>query len=158
MQLQLFGTYEFKLYTPERKLITEWTSRNGTTIEGKNHLLDVYFGGTTPVTTWYIGLIDNAGFSSLAEADTLASHAGWTELTQYTGDRKEWVDAAAASKVKGTTTDASFTFSADKTTYGSFLCGASTGTSAKLFNTSAFSSPQVIGNGSILDVSYSVQM
>lgn len=152
------GVFHCRLFDPDGNLIDEWESPNGTTILGKNDMLNAYFGGTTQTSTWYIGLIDNTGSPSLSESDTLASHAGWTEITSYTGDRKEWVDATAASKVKGTTTKAAFVANADFTAYGAFLCAAATGTSALLFNTSAFSSPKAITNGSTLEVSFSAQL
>lgn len=159
--LSTLGLYEFKLWTPDRKLITEWRSKNGTTIVGKNYMLASSFGGSgeqAQIGTWYIGLISNTGSPVVVESDTLASHAGWTEFTSYSGNRQEWVDAAAASKVKGTTTASSFTFSAAGDIYGAFLCSAATGTSGILFNTTVFDAVRSVPNGSILTASYSIQM
>lgn len=161
MLLSTLGVYDFELWTPNRELITKWQSTNGTTIEGKNYMLASSFGGSgeqTQQSPWYIGLIDNTGSPVVAEGDTLASHAGWTEFTSYTGNRQEWIDAAAASKVKGTTTASSFTFSAAGDIYGALLCDVATGTAGILFNTTVFDAVRSVPNGSILTASYSIQM
>jgi hypothetical protein len=161
MHVTPVGIYTFELFDKQNKLIDSWESKNGTTIVGKNHILGVTFGGSgeaAQISPWYIGLIDNAGSPTLDEADTLASHSGWTEATAYTGNRHEWVDAAAASKIKATTTASAFVASSTLSIYGAFLCSAATGTSGVLMNTTAFDAVRAVPNGSTLNVSYSIQM
>jgi hypothetical protein len=97
------------------------------TTEGLNHLLDVALNGGTQVTTWYVGLIRDDNFSALAAADTMASHAGWEESADYAETvRQTWTEAAAASGVTATTTEATFTMSADETIKGFFVSSVST--------------------------------
>ena len=66
----------------------KWTDviENLVTNAGLNHLLDVALSGASQITSWYVGLTD--GTPTPAAADTLASHSGWTEVTDYTGNRK----------------------------------------------------------------------
>src|SRR5690242_14266502 len=50
---------------------------------GKNDLLTQYFKGSAYTAAWYVGLIDNAGFTVIAAGDTMGSHSGWAESTAY---------------------------------------------------------------------------
>lgn len=54
--------------------------------EGYTDVLSYYFKGTARPTSFYVGLSDSV--SSMAETDTLSSHPGWTENTDYAGSRK----------------------------------------------------------------------
>lgn len=134
---------------------------NGVTVVGKNHMLDVTFGKGTPVTQvdpWYIGLINNSPTPVLDEADTLASHTGWSEWTSYSGNRKAWVDADAASKIKGTTTASSFTINASGTLYGIMVAAVSSGTSGVLWATGGFDTTLAVVNTDVVNVTYGVKL
>lgn len=153
----------FKLqHFRKSKLINEFEFDNGVTVEGKNFLLNEMFphSGYTPSNpaTWYMGLIDNSGSPVLAETDTLVSHTGWTEFTAYSGTRKAWVPAAAASKVKGTTTVSSFVLTASATVYGAFICSVTSGTSGILFNTGAFENPSAFNTSDEIKLGYVVRL
>jgi hypothetical protein len=52
------------------RLIGVYEFLNGITNEGKDQILNTQFDAATQVTTWYLGLIDNANFTALAAADT----------------------------------------------------------------------------------------
>lgn len=133
---------------------------NGVTVVGKNHMLDVTFGNSSPVTQvdpWYIGLINNTPTPTLSENDTLASHAGWSEFTTYTGNRKAWDDANAASKVKGTTSTSDFTISSDGTVYGILVASVDTGTGGILWTTGAFDDAVPVVNLDVLKITYGIR-
>src|SRR5690606_35147126 len=70
------------------KRIGSYHFKNGITNEGKNYLLDAAFSGGTPITTWYLGLIDNSGYSALAATDIYDNinqvGNGWDEFSSYT--------------------------------------------------------------------------
>lgn len=53
------------------------------TTEGLNNFLDTYIGDLSKVNTWYVGLVSVTSFTGFAITDTMASHAGWTEYTDY---------------------------------------------------------------------------
>lgn len=142
---KLKGTYEFP---------------NGIVDEGMNHILDTQFTGSTQVATWYIGLVDNAGFSAFADADTLASHAGWSESTEYTeGSRVTWDEDAASSRSISNSTTADYSINATGNLKGIFVSSnstKSTGNTGTLWSTAAFSSVVATANGDTLKVTYTV--
>lgn len=70
---------------------------NGTTEEGVAYVLGAAFRGVAKFPSWYVGLINDAGFAALAAADTHVSHPGWSEYAGlYNSLRVAWVPAAAA--------------------------------------------------------------
>jgi hypothetical protein len=133
---------------------------NGIVDEGMNHILDTQFHNTTQVATWYIGLVDNSGFSAFADADTLSSHAGWTEFTNYTeATRVEWAEDAASSRSISNSTTADFSINASGNLKGVFISSnnvKSTGNTGTLWSTAAFSSVVATSNGDTLKVTYTV--
>jgi len=141
----LKGTYDFP---------------NGIVDVGINDILDVEFGSGSQSGTWYIGLIDNSGFSALDAGDTLSSHSGWSEFVSYTeANRVEWVDDAAASRSKTNSTTSNFSVNATGNVYGIFLSNnnvKSTGNTGILWSTAAFSSVVATANGDTLKVTYTV--
>lgn len=136
------------------------SGHNDITVEGKNHILDVTFGNTSPVTQvdpWYEGLINQSPTPTLSENDTLASHAGWAEFTSYSGNRKEWVDANASAKVKGTTTVSQFDINATGDVHGIFIASVDTGTSGILWATGSFDAALPVVNGDELKITYGIR-
>lgn len=118
------------------------TFKNLVTNEGLDHLLDVALSGATQVSTWYVGLTD--GTPTTAAGDTLASHAGWSEVTAYDeAARQTWSDGGVSSQnVDNSASKASFTISTNSTTVGgAFLASDSTkgGTTGTLYAVGAFS-------------------
>jgi len=148
------GRFKVQHLDKDGNLKGEYEFPNGITNVGKNKILDVMFNGTTPLTTWYIGLIDNAGFSALAAADTMASHTGWAESTAYTeSTRVAWGQGSAASQSITNATPAQFDINATGTMYGIFLTSDNTkgGTSGTLWTSGAFSSTVSVSNGDQLN-------
>jgi hypothetical protein len=132
---------------------------NGNTTGGLNHLLNTEFVGGGQVATWYGGLIDNAGFSALASADTMASHAGWAESTAYSeGVRQTWGAGAAAGASITNGAAMTFTISGTPTIYGIFITSSNVkgGATGTLWATGAFGSPQLMANGQLLKVTYTL--
>lgn len=157
-RLQPIGTINARLFRNGR-LIQEVFGYNGVTTVGKNHLLDVVFSSGSANATWYIGLIDNDSFSALLDADTLASHSGWSELipgTDYTGNRLEWTEGSASGGSKTSSSDTTFPMLTTKTVYGILISSAASGTSGVLMATGAFDSTIDVINGDSLKVSYTI--
>jgi hypothetical protein len=142
---ELKGTYEFP---------------NGIVDEGLNHILDTQFHATAQITTWYIGLVDNSGWTAFADADTLSSHAGWSESTAYTeANRVTWAEDAASSRSISNSTTADFSINATGNLKGIFVSSnnvKSTGNTGTLWSTAAFSSVVATANGDTLKVTYTV--
>lgn len=124
------------------------TIKNIVVNQGLNDLLDVTLSGATQDTTWFVGL--TSASPTVAAADTLASHGGWTEVTAYDEtNRVAWVEAGASSQsISNTASPAVFTINANGTDVGgAFLAGVNTGTSGRLFAAGAFTG----GNKSLDD-------
>lgn len=122
--------------------------------EGCNHILDVQFHETTQVTTWYVLL---KGTGAVAAGDTLASHGSWSEVTDYTGTRKEFVEAAASSKsISNSGNAASFSINGNCSVYGAGLASVTSGSAGKLFNAVDFSSSRTLASGDTLNITMTI--
>ena len=135
---QVTNTYHFEAFDPEGNLKWEETVCNLVTNVGLNDLLDKYLKGSAYTATFYVLLTD--GTPTTNAADTLASHAGWVEVTDYTGDRKALVLGTVASQsVNNSANKATFAIDADSTTIGGGgLATVATGTSGVLYSVAAF--------------------
>ena len=133
---------------------------NGIVDVGLNHILDTQFHNTSAVAAWYIGLVDNVGWTAFADADTLASHSGWSEMTDYTeSNRVEWDEDAASSRSITNTTTADFSVNATGNAKGIFVSSnnvKTSGNTGTLWSTAAFSSIVAVANGDTLKVTYTV--
>jgi len=150
------GVWSFVCKAPNG--IIKWIGdiKNIATAQGLDHVLDVVFHNATKVNPWYIGL-KHAGNASTA--DTLSSHAGWTECANYTGNRKEFVEAAASSgSITNSASKASFSINANNQVIaGGFLCSAETGTSGTLFSVVDFTGGnKTCDSGDTLEVTYTI--
>ena len=128
---------------------------------GLKDMNDKYFSGSGYTAAWYLGLITGPGSgTTIAAGDTLASHAGWTENTDYSGDRKAVSFGAATtadpSVINNSGSVAVFSITGTATIAGAFLASAATGTSGVLFSASDFQSPgdRAVVSGDTLNVTY----
>lgn len=158
--IKLKGRFHCEILDVDGKtVLDQWDCENGITTAGLNDLLNVYFGAGTQKTVWYVGLIDNAGFSSLAAGDTPSSHSGWTESTAYSESvRQTWTLGSASAGVVTNATSMTFTMNATTTINGIFIISVSTkgGTTGTLWSTGSFSSTKSLVSGQALKVTYSL--
>jgi hypothetical protein len=159
------------------KRINEYHFPNGITNEGKNKLLNVMFHGATQISSWYVGLIDNANYTALAATDDYAdinqAADQWKEFTNYTdgnnGDsastRPAWGVGAASGQSVTNSSPAVFNITASGTVKGVFLVGGISQAQNKndhtaggaLWATALFTSGDVVvANGDQLKVTYTV--
>lgn len=125
-----------------------------------------YFKGSSYTAAFYLGLVTGPGSgTTYAAADTLASHAGWTEFTNYSGSRKAVTFGTATtadpSVIDNSASPAQFVISgAGGTVAGAFLCTVSSGTSGTLFSEADFQSPgdRVVVSGDTLNVTYTFSL
>jgi len=110
--------------------------------EGKNLIvnsgLDFLLENDLVATTLYIGLTGNSPV--VAAGDTMASHAGWTEVTAYDEPaRPAWGQGAASGGVTTNSTVVVFTASGPTNVGGGFLATVATkdGTTGTLFSVKA---------------------
>jgi hypothetical protein len=131
----------------------EEDNKNLITTVGLNHILDTQFHASTQVTTWYIGL---KGAGTPVAGDTMASHSSWSELTGYSGDRKEWTEGAASAGSMTNSSSVDFSINATATIAGAFLNTAATGTAGTLYGVVDFSSSRAVISGDTLQVTVTV--
>jgi hypothetical protein len=150
------GEFRVQCHNPDGTLAWEEVFPNGTCNSGITDNLTTYFASGTPITTWYLGLIDNAGFTALAVGDTMASHGGWAESVAYSQTvRQTWSPTVTGQSITNNTA-ATFTSNATPTIKGAFLCSSNVkgGTTGILWATGAFGSTQTLTNGQVLSVTY----
>ena len=163
-QAKATGVYHIECHDKDGNL--KWTdqSKNLVVNVGLQYMAGTALTSTTQITTWYIGLYGAAASNTPAAGDTLASHAGWTEITPYTGNRVTAVFAAATnanpSVVTNTASKASFSITSTATVGGAFLCSAASGTSGTLFSAADFASPgdRSVVSGDVLSVTYTFSL
>jgi hypothetical protein len=130
---------------------------NGITDVGIHYLLDAGFRGTSQLSAWYAGLIDNAGYTGVDPSDTSASHSGWSEATQYDETVLQTLSFGAAATRK-ITASVSFTMNASKTIEGIFVNSVSTKpmTTGTLWSTALFSTAPSLISGNVLTATYTL--
>ena len=126
-----------------------------------------YFTGTTYTAAWYIGIYGPAASNNPSSSDTMASHAGWTEVTAYTNATRPVATFGAAttadpSVIANSASPAQFLINASANVGGAFLTSGDLpgGTSGVLFSASDFQAPgdRVVQNGDTLNVTYTFSL
>jgi len=136
--------------------------------QGLQDMNSKYFAASGYTSAWFLGLVQGPGSgTTFAASDTIASHAGWTELvpgTAYTGNRKAVTFGTATtadpSVISNSASPASFAMLVNATVVaGAFLCSVATGTSGILFSAGDFTGgDKTVDSGDTLNVSYSFSL
>lgn len=153
----------------------KWTEEfpNLVNAVGKELMLDTLLKGSSySVTGPFLGLIDGAG-STFSASDTMASHSGWTEFTNYTvgGSAVRGTAVFASATSTGSTPSNVTTSAATAITYtitggggtvgGCFLVlgsGASStlsNTGGVLYSAGNFTTAKITTAGDTVSVTYS---
>jgi len=125
---------------------------NLVTTEGKNDIIDKYFKGSAYTAAWFMGL---KGAGSAAAGDTLASHAGWSEVTPYSGNRPA-ITFGTTSNGSNTATAVSYSCTGSATVAGAFVASVNTGTSGKLYSAGDFAASRSVVSGDTLNSTLTV--
>lgn len=104
------------------QLLSKTRDRNVCTDEGLDALLDIMFGATAKIATWYVAIFEDDYTPLITNTYAVP---GYTESTAYTeAARVEFIDVPASSKVMtNSVSKATFTMNATKTIYGAALVG-----------------------------------
>ena len=159
-QLKLRGRFGFDIFDADGKFLKHIDILNTVTSSGITDLLGVAFAAGTQKTTWFFGLIDNAGFSAISAADTAASHAGWVESTAYTeATRQAWTPTVTGGTITNPTAP-TFTASGVVTLKGAFIVSSNVkgGSAGQLWSAGAFSSTQALSTSQTLKPTYSLAL
>ena len=152
------GSYTVECVGADGQIKWSETIKNLVVTVGKNSMLDNYFAGSSYTAAWYLGLVDGATSPTYAAGNTLASHSGWTENTNYSGNRPAVTWGAASSGSKATTATA-FNISGSATIAGAFMCTVATGTSGILYSAGNFTGgSRIVASGDTLNVTYTATL
>lgn len=138
------NTWEIECFDKDGNLKWREKAKNLIVNVGLNDILDKYYKGSSYSASFSVGLTQ--GSPSPAAGDTMGSHGGWDEHTQYSeGNRQALTLGTVSSQsVDNSASKASFTISLgspEQTTVGgAFLCTDNTkgGTSGTLVLVVAF--------------------
>lgn len=123
---------------------------------GLDDSLNQHLKGSGYTAAWYVGLTD--GTPTPAAGDTMASHAGWVEVTLYDEANRPTLTLGAVSgqSVDNSASKAVFTISADSTTIGgAFVATDDTkgGSAGTLYGVGAFTAgDKVLDDDDVLNV------
>ena len=168
------GVYHVECRDADGNLKWEESFPNLVNAVGKQLMLDTLLrtSGTYTTVGPYLGLISGSS-PTFAAADTMTSHSGWTEFTNYTvgGSAVRGTAVFASSTSSGTTPTNVTTSAATAITYtitgaggtvgGCFLVtgsGASStqsNTSGTLYSAGAFATAKITTAGDTVSVTYS---
>jgi len=159
------GVFTVQCHDKDGNLKWEIAQPNLVVNEGLKDMNDKYFSGSGYTAAWYLGLISGTA-PTIAAGDTLASHAGWTEIpvtSGYTGNRKQLTFGSATTadpSVISNPTAAQFSMLGTYVVSGAFLCSVASGTSGILFSASEFEAPgdRSVVSGDTLNVTYTFEL
>ena len=168
-QVSVTGRYDVKCLDADGNLKWEDSIQNLVVNVGKANILSVYLGADTQTTTWYMGLVDNTGYTAYNAADTMSSHTGWSESVAYSNSTRPTVTFGTATASGGgagsagtgsiVSTAVTFTINASATILGAFLTtdSAKSGTTGTLYSAGSFASSRAVISGDSLLVTYTAQ-
>ena len=137
------------------KVVWKRGYHNLVTTAGLNKLLDATFKTGLATPAWYVGLVDAS--PAFVVADTMGSHAGWTENVSYAESTREalTLGTIASGSVSNSASKASFTINAATTVAGAFLTDSDTksGTTGTLYSEVAFTGgTETLASADVLNV------
>ena len=157
------GTFHFQCFDKDGNLKWEDSAKNIVVNTGLQDMNTKYFKGVTYSAAWYIGLVEGpASGNTYAAGDTLASHSGWTEDTNYSGGNRATATFGTATTADPSVIDNSgsvavFNITGTTTVAGAFLTNiqANNNNTGLLFSVSNFTGgDRSVINGDTLNVTY----
>jgi hypothetical protein len=148
--------HTLQCHGPDGELKWEETIENLTVNSGLAYMLSNFWKGSNYTGAFSVGL---KGSGTIAATDTMASHAGWSEVVGYSQAARPGLTFGS---VTGTTTasldnsgaPAALGINATVTVAGAFIVTDSTkgGTAGTLIGASDFATPRSMGSGDSLSV------
>ena len=164
---QATGLFEIKCHDKDGNLKWEAQSKNLVVNAGLAYMAGSALTSVAQITTWYVGLYGAGSSNTPAAADTMSSHAGWTEVVAYSNATRvaaTFVTATTAdpSVVTNSASPATFNINGTTTVGGAFLTSGSakSGTAGTLFSAADFGSPgdRSVVNSDTLSVTYTFSL
>ena len=161
------GRFDFECVDADGKVKWSGSAPNLVVNVGLAYMAGSALTSVTAVTAWFIGLYGAGASNTPAAADTMSSHAGWTENVGYSNATRVACTFATAttanpSVATNTASPASFSINGTSTVGGAFLTSdsAKSGTAGTLFSAVDFSSPgdRAVTSGDTLNVTYTMSL
>ena len=161
------GLFKFECIGADGKVKWSGSAPNLVVNAGLAYMAGTALTSVTQITTWYIGLYGAGASNTPAAGDTMASHAGWTEVVPYSNATRvacTFVTATTAnpSVATNTASPSAFNINATSTVGGAFLTSGSakSGTVGTLFSAIDFSAPgdRTVASGDTLNVTYTMSL
>lgn len=159
------GIYTITCY--DKNGIVKWEDKFENTVvtQGKNYLLTLL----TSASSTNILRMGLKGTGTVSASDTYTSHAGWAEITAYSGSRGTPAWSASSAGSVSTSSAVSFSITGTATVTGCFMAmaptattlgtiGDTTATGAVLYSAGDFSSSKSVSSGDTLNVSYTASL
>lgn len=161
------GVFHVKCHDANGDLKWEVEKHNLVVNVGLQDMNTQYFTGVGYTAAWYIGLYGPATSNNPAATDTMASHAGWTEITAYSQATRPACTfgvptTADPSVATNTAAPATYNINGSVTIGGAFLTSSNTkgGATGVLFSASDFQAPgdRIVVSGDTLTVTYTFSL
>lgn len=151
---QLRALYHVECFDADGNLKWVEDVSNLVTTAGATDLLTQYFKGSAYTAAWYVGIYKGTG--TLAAGDTMSSHAGWTDSTDYSNANRPTLTLGTPSSgsVDNSASPAAFNINASATILGAYVVNNSTkgGTTGTLYGEAAFGASRAVNSGDTLNV------
>lgn len=161
------GIFTVRCHDKDGNLKWEQKSKNLVVNVGLAYMNTEFFTGSGYTAAWYVGIYGPASSNNPSSSDTMASHAGWTEVTTYSNATRPAATFGAAttadpSVIANSAAVAQFLINDSANVGGAFLTTGDLpgGTSGVLFSASDFAAPgdRVVQNGDVLSVTYTFSL
>jgi hypothetical protein len=161
------GVYKVQCHDAQGNLKWEADAPNLVVNVGLQDMNAKYFTGTTYTAAWYLGLYGDGASNTPAAGDTMALHAGWTEVTAYSQATRPACTfgtptTANPSVATNSASPATFSINGTTTVGGAFLTSNNTkgGTTGTLYSAADFSAPgdRSVVSGDTLSVTYTLSL
>jgi len=153
MEVKATSIYEFWAYDKAGNLKWYEKVNNLVVTAGLNWLLEKTFKGSSYTAAHYVGL---KGSGTIAAADVMSSHAGWSEVADYDEATRPalTLGSVSAGSVDNSASKAVFTISGTVTVAGAFVTTVNTksGTLGTLYGAADFTAPRSLVDDDTLNV------
>jgi hypothetical protein len=155
-RFKIGGIFHITCYDKNGNIKWKDVSKNLVVNVGLEHILDGLFslGGVIANPNYYLGLTD--GSPNIVAGDTLSSHTGWNEVSDYTETtRQAFTPTRTGLTVDNSAAKAVFSINASAVVGGAFITSVDTGTTGLLLAVSAFSNgDKTVSSGDTIEVQY----
>lgn len=152
MGLTFKNVWTVECYDSDRNLRWRDVNKNRVVTSGLNAVLDIAMRGDAQVP-WYVSLKDEG---TVAAEDTMASHAGWAENTNYTQSQRQslFLSQASNGSCNSSGSKAIFVMNSDDIIYGAMISSDNTkgGTTGILYGAVDFTTPRTVLTGDTLEI------